>query len=163
MSSGDFRSRLESAIQRGQKRAQSAADRQRKKELSEDELRRLHTSYRLNLSDRIERAVTGVADHFPGFRQESLFGENGWGTACYRDDLKIDGGRRTNLYSRLEIVIRPFSDAKVLDMKAKGTVGNREIFNRSFFADLVDVDEDEFAQLIDTWAIEFAELYASNS
>ncbi len=160
--SDDFESRLESAIRRGQKRAESAADRQRQQELSEDELRRLHTSYRLSLSERIEKAIGRVTDHFPGFRQESLFGEGGWGTACYRDDLKLESGRRTNQYSRLEIVIRPYSDVKVLDMKSKGTVTNREIFNRHHFEKLVDVDEDDFASLIDVWAIEFAELYAAS-
>lgn len=160
--SDDFEARLESAIRRGERRAEHVADRQRKQELSEDELRRMHTAYRLSLSDQIERAVGRVADHFPGFRTESLFGEGGWGTACYRDDLKLEAGRRTNQYSRLEIVIRPYTDLRVLDMKSKGTVANREIFNRGHFAKLVDADEEEFSSLIDTWAIEFAELYAAS-
>ena len=93
--SEDFHSRLESAIARGKHRAQLKADETRRKELSEEELRRMHTSFRLSLSDRIEAAVAQVADHFPGFRQESLFGEIGWGAACYRDDLLIEGGRRS--------------------------------------------------------------------
>ncbi|MEM9643412.1 MAG: hypothetical protein AAF989_00350 [Planctomycetota bacterium] len=159
--SDDFQSRLESAIRRGNQRAENAANRQRQAEMTEDELRRLHTSLRLSLSDRIEKAIGQVADHFPGFRQESLFGEGGWGTACYRDDLKLESGRRSNQYSRLEIVIRPFTDLKVLDMKSKGTVANREIFNRGHFEKLADVDAEDFGSLIDTWSIEFAELYAA--
>ena len=83
--SEDFNSRLESAIARGKRRAQHQADEARRKELSEEELKRMHTSFRLSMSDRIESAVARVADHFPGFRQESLFGEVGWGNACYRD------------------------------------------------------------------------------
>lgn len=161
--SDDFTSRLESAIQRGRKRAEHQASEERRKELSEEELKRLHTSYRLSLSEKIETAVKRVADHFPGFRTESVFGEEGWGTACFRDDLRLDAGRRTNLYSRLELVIRPFSDLRVLDLKGKGTVLNREIFNRVHYAKIAEVDPSDFSELIDTWAIEYAELYAAKS
>ena len=159
----EFESRLDAAIARGKKRAELKASQQRQKELSEEELRRLHTSYRLSLSDRIEIAIHGVSDHFPGFRQESLFGEIGWGSACYRDDLRIESGRRTNMYSRLEMVIRPYSDLRVLDLKGKGTVMNRELFNRSHYLPVAEVDIEEFEQLIDTWAIEYAEMYAAKS
>lgn len=161
--SDEFQSRLESAIARGKKRADFKASQERKQELSEEELRRLHTSYRLALSDQIESAVNGVADHFPGFRTESLFGEVGWGGACYRDDLRIESGRRENQYSRLEMVIRPYSELRVLDLKGKGTVMNRELFNRSHYIPVAEVDAAEFQQLIDTWAIEYAEMYAAKS
>lgn len=161
--SDDFESRLESAISRGKRRAELKASQQRQKQLSEEELRRLHTSYRLTLSERIEKAVHRVADHFPGFQQESLFGEVGWGSACFRDDLRMDAGRRHNQYSRLEMVIRPYSDLGVLDLKGKGTVMNRELFNRSFYVPIPDVDLEEFSQLIDAWAIEYAEMYAAKS
>lgn len=161
--SDDFESRLESAISRGKKRADWKASQERQKVLSEEELRRLHTSYRLALSERIESAVQGVADHFPGFQQESLYGDVGWGSACFRDDLRIDSGRRANQYSRLEMVIRPYSDLHVLDLKGKGTVMNRELFNRSFYVPVAEVDIEEFQQLIDTWAIEYAEVYAAKS
>ncbi|MEM1069160.1 MAG: hypothetical protein AAGG48_12225 [Planctomycetota bacterium] len=161
--SDDFQSRLESAISRGKRRADQKASQQRAKALSEDELRRLHTSFRLALSERIERAVHQVADHFPGFQQESLFGEVGWGSACHRDDLRIDAGRRSNQYSRLEMVIPPFSNLHVLELKGKGTVMNRELFNRSYFLPIPDVDKDEFERLIDTWSIEYAEMYAARS
>jgi hypothetical protein len=163
MSDDDFTSRLESAIQRGKRRAEHQADQERAKELSEEELKRLHTSYRLTLSDRIETAVARVADHFPGFRQEGLFGEVGWGAACYRDDLHIEAGRRTNLFSRLEMMIRPYSDLKVLELKGKGTVANREVFNRNHFLPVGQVDQGEYEELIDAWAIEYAEMYAAKS
>jgi hypothetical protein len=161
--SDEFQSRLESAISRGKKRAEVNSNQQRQKELSEEELKRLHTSFRLSLCDRIESAINGVADHFPGFRIESLFGEVGWGSACYRDDLRIDSGRRTNQYSRLEMVIRPYTDLKVLDLKGKGTVMNRELFNRSHYVAVAEADPQEFEQLIDAWAIEYAEVYAAKS
>ena len=161
--SDDFESRLESAISRGKKRANWKASEDRQKDLREEELRRLHTSYRLSLSERIEGAIQRVADHFPGFQQESLYGEVGWGSACFRDDLRIESGRRNNQYSRLEMVIRPHSDLNVLDLKGKGTVMNRELFNRSFYVPVAEVDIEEFQQLIDSWAIEYADVYASKS
>src|SRR6056297_1073864 len=161
--SDDFNARLDAAIRRGQQRAEHQASTQRQRELSEEELRRLHTSYRLTLCDRIESAVHRVADHFPGFRVEAVYGEGGWGTACYRDDLRIEAGKRNNQYSRLEIVIRPYTDLRVLDMKGKGTVMNREMFNRNHYVSIADVDLDEFQRLIDAWTIEYAEIYAAKS
>lgn len=161
--SDDFKSRLESAIERGQQRGQRNADAAEKKKLTEEELRGMHTSYRLSLSERIESTIHNVADHFPGFRQESLFGEVGWGAACYRDDLRIEDGKRNNQYSRLELVIRPYNDLRVLDLKGKGTVMNREIFSRSFFEKVEEADVEKFEQLIDSWAIEYAEQYAARS
>jgi len=161
--SEDFKSRLESAIQRGQERRERHASEEKRKELSEEELRRLHTSFRLRLSDRIEKKVHSIVDAFPGFRQESLFGEVGWGTACYRDDLQIKSGRRSNAYSRFEMVIRPYSDLHVLDLKGKATVMNREMFNRAFYRKIEDVDIDEFEGIIDAWTIEYAEQYAAKS
>lgn len=161
--SDEFQSRLESAIARGKKRAELKASQQRQNELSAEELKRLHTSYRLALSERIESTIHGVSEHFPGFRQESLFGEVGWGSACFRDDLRIDSGRRVNQYSRLEMVIRPYSDLRVLELKGKATVMNRELFNRSYYAPVAEVDVEEFENLIDTWAIEYAEVFAAKS
>lgn len=161
--SDDFKSRLESAIQRGQRRRNASADEAKQKELTEEELKRLHTSYRLALSDRIEAKIKNIIDAFPGFRQEALFGEVGWGTACYRDDLQISGGRRSNQYSRFEMVIRPFSDLRVLDLKGKATIKNREMFNRSLFRNIAEVDLSEFEDVIDSWTIEYAEQYAAKS
>jgi hypothetical protein len=40
---------------------------------------------------------------------------------------------------------------------------NRELFNRNFFVPVSEVDVVEFENLIDTWAIEYAEMYASKS
>jgi len=163
MSNDEFESRLESAIARGKQRADAKATKQRQQELSAEELKRLHTSYRLSLSERIEKAIHRVADHFPGFQQESLFGEVGWGAACFRDDLRIEAGRRNNQYSRLEMTIRPATDSGVLDLKGKATVLNRELFNRSHFIPIAEVDPADFERLIDAWAIEYAENYAAQS
>jgi hypothetical protein len=159
----EFKSRLEAAVARGKQRAETSSSQQRQQQLSEEELRRLHTSCRLTLSEQIESAIHGVTDHFPGFQQESLYGEVGWGSACFRDDLRIESGHRTNQYSRLEMVIRPYSDLRVLDLKGKSTAMNRELFNRNYYAAVADVEIDEFKNLINTWAIEYAEVYAAKS
>jgi hypothetical protein len=159
--SDDFQQRLQSAIQRGERRGERHEQAARQSQLTEEEFRRLHTKYRLSLSDRIERAIDGVAQHFPGFRKETLYGEVGWGAACWRDNLVVEAGKRSNQYSRLEMTIRPPSSYHVLELKGKGTVANKEHFNRTHFIPLQEVDEEEFARLIDTWAIDYAEFYAS--
>ena len=163
MSDDNFLSRLESAIDRGRRRGDAADSARRAAEMSEEERRSMHTQYRLELSEQVEKAINQVADHFPGFRTESLFGEIGWGTAAYRDDLAISGGKRENRYSRIEMVIRPYSDLGVLDLKAKGTVANREIYNRGHYEPIADVELSEFSELIKTWAIEYAEMYATKT
>ena len=38
---------------------------------------------------------------------------------------------------------------------------NKELFNRQHFKPLADADIAEFIQQIDTWILEFAELYAT--
>jgi len=158
----DFKHRLESAIQRGQERRDAQSEVARKKTLSEEEAKRLHTSHRLALSERISQQVEQLANHFPGFRKETLFGEGGWGAACYRDDLDFSTGRRSTRYSRLEITVRPYSEYRVLELRAKGTVANKEVFNRSFFEPLGECQQGTFLQYIDTWVVEYAELYAAS-
>ncbi len=85
------------------------------------------------------------------------------GASINRDDLDIDSGKRTNYFSRLEVTVRPFSSLHVLELVAKGTVRNKEIFNRSQFQLLAEADVNVFAQLVDQWVLEFAELYAARA
>lgn len=159
--SDEFLSRLESAIERGNRRKAAQEDVKRSQQMSVEDARRLHTSLRLSLSDRISLQLDKLVNHFPGFRKETLFGEAGWGAACYRDDLNLSGGRRSSRYSRLEITVRPQSEYNVLDVRAKGTIANKEVFNRNVFEPLDKADQATFEQLIDTWVIEYAELYSA--
>ncbi|TWT79798.1 hypothetical protein CA13_12050 [Planctomycetes bacterium CA13] len=159
----DFEARLNSAIERGKHRATQKASAERQEELTTEELKRMHSALRLSLSERIEKSVHQVADHFPGFRTESVIGEGGWGAACYRDDLRLKAGRRTNQYSRLEIAIPSYSDLQVLELRGKATVMNRELFNRNHFVPIAEASEDAFDRMIDAWAIEYAEVYAAKS
>jgi hypothetical protein len=158
----DFEQRLKKAIERGHRRgdAQAAADAARA--LSEDDLKRLHTQYRLELSEHIEICVRRLPQHFPGFEFETIFGDRGWGAACRRDDLRLYGrGQRENYYSRLEITVRPFSPLHLLELTAKGTIRNKELLNRQHYEPLLDADAARFTELIDGWVLEFAELYAA--
>lgn len=155
-----FDDRLKQAIERGQRRSADNAREARARQLTEEEFRRLHSQFRLELSDYIEDCVRRLPNHFPGFRYETMFGDRGWGGACFRDDFQA-GASRSSTYSRLEVSVRPYSNLHVLDLAAKGTIRNREVFNRNFFERLEEVDIDKFRQLVDAWVLEYVELYAA--
>jgi hypothetical protein len=160
----NFEDRLHKAIERGQRRSEARRIAAAAEAMSEEELKRLHSKYRLQLSEHIEKCVRQVPNYFPGFRYETLYGERGWGAACSRDDLRVTGeGRRKNDYSRLEMTVRPTTSASVLDLAAKGTIRNKEVFNRNYFEKLPDIDLDKFLELIDLWILEYAELYAAKT
>ncbi len=129
--------------------------------MGEEELKRLHTQYRLQLSEHIEGCIKQLPQHLPGFRYETIVGSAGWGAAVSRDDLALVDGRRENQFSRLELVVRPFSFSHVLELAAKGTIRNKEVFNRSQFQMLSDADPASFRDLVDRWILEYAELYAA--
>ncbi len=160
----DFKQRLQKAIERGQRTGDERARAERDRELNEKELQRLHSQYRLELGERIERCLSEVADQFPGFQAESIVGERGWGAAISRDDIRIrrSGNRSTN-FSRLEMFVRPYSSYHLLELAAKATVQNREVFNRSQYQRLAEADLTSFTEMIDHWALEFAETYAAKS
>ncbi len=159
----DFQQRLEKAIQRGQRSHDAEARARAEQAMGSEELKRLHSQYRLQLSDHIEQCLRQLPQHFPGFRFETLVGSRGWGAAISRDDLSLSDGRRENLFSRLEVVVRPFSTSRVLELAAKGTIRNKEIYNRNQYQLLADVDTATFRELVDRWILEYAELYAAKS
>lgn len=159
----DFKDRLERAIQRGQRSGDAEARAKAEQSTSEEEFRRLHSQYRLELSEHIEEVLRTLPRHFPGFRYETLVGDRGWGAAINRDDLQIADGRRSNLFSRLEVVVRPFSTSHVLDLNAKGTVRNKELLTRAQYQRLSDVDLASFLETVDRWVLEYAELYAAKT
>lgn len=159
----DFDARLRQAIERGSARRSARAEDERRKALTEEEFKSLHSRYRLELSEHIEQHLQQLADSFPGFKYETTFGSMGWGAACSRDDFAGGGGgQRSNHYSRLEVAVRPYSDLHVLELTAKGTVRNREVFNRTFFEELAEVEPERFKELVDAWVVDFAELFAAN-
>jgi len=159
-----FEERLKRAIDRGQRRSASRLEQERVAAMSEEDLKNLHGKYRLSLSDHIELCVRNMPVHFPGFEFKTTYGSAGWGASCSRDDFgQLNDGNRTSLFSRLEMAIRPYSSLHVLELAAKGTVRNKEIYNRTHFEKLEEADTETFRELIDVWVLEYAELYAASS
>jgi len=158
----EFEERLKAAAARGSQKSLNREELEASKKASQDRLRGLHTTYRLQLSERIDLVVKKLIDQFPGFQFENIFGEIGWGAACKRDDLRLVAGRRETRYSRFEMAVRPVNDFLVLDLHAKGTVRNKEVLIRNFYQPLADVDHVRFQHLIEDWALTFAELYAAS-
>ncbi len=158
----DFDKRLARAIDRGHRAGDERAQAEAAKALSEMELRSLHSQFRLELSEYIERCLKSLPNHFPGFQVEPLVTDRGWGAAVSRDDVDLRSqGRRSNFFSRIELLILPISDYFVLDLAAKATVRNKEIFTRNFYQKLGEVDLESFTEVIDLWVLEFAEKYAA--
>lgn len=158
----DFERRLSKAIERGRRASEARARADAERALSEQELRGLHTQYRLELCERIETGMRRLQQHFPGFRLQPVAGERGWGSAVSRDDLRIaPDRRRAEYFSRLEMTIRSVSEFYLLELAAKATVFNKEVFNRTHFQRLTEVDLDSFHEIIDLWLLEFAEHYAA--
>jgi hypothetical protein len=158
----EFEERLRQAAARGRSQAsqfQSEADRKR---MEAEEFKRLHGKYRLILAEHIEHVIKKLIDLFPGFRYQSVFGDAGWGGACVRDDLMLDKGRRCTMYSRFEMSVRPHNEFNVLDLQAKGTIANRELLSRSFYQPIGEADLNRFKELIEQWALAYAELFAAN-
>ncbi|MCE9607450.1 MAG: hypothetical protein K8U03_21395 [Planctomycetia bacterium] len=157
----DFEDRLEKAIARGEKNREAQDREAAGRALTEEESKRLHAQIRLELAEHIEKCLLKLPDHFPGFQLESIVGERGWGAACFRDDVGLGVGVRKNLYSRIEITVRPYSPAHVVEITAKGTVRNKEVFNRMQFRKLSEADAQPLREAIDLWTLEYAEKYAA--
>lgn|SRR5687768_834832 len=157
-----FDDRLKHAIERGHQRSQSRAHEASQRALTEEEFKRLHSQHRLTLSEQIESCIKRLPNHFPGFQYQTIYGDRGWGAACFRDDLQITRGTRASVYSRLEITVRPYSPTlHVLELAGKGTIRDKEVFNHTWFEKLEEADVEKFAGLIDGWVLQYAELYAA--
>lgn len=158
----EFDQRLQRAIQRGEQARESRDQAQQSERLSSTELRNRYSQARLELSEHIEGCLRKLADHFPGFRYESILGGEGWGARINRDDLQLARGHSpASQYSRLELVITPLGSKPIIELVAKGTIRNREILSRRHFQRLEQVDVQSFAELIDLWVLEYAEHYSA--
>jgi hypothetical protein len=158
----DFRERLQQATERGIQARDDRISAAAAQALSEEECRRRHSSYRLTLCDHIEECLRGLADNFPGFRLETVVDDSGWGTVASRDDVGLAKRRSDNFFSRLQMVVSPYNKYHVLEVSAKGTIRNKEIFTRSHFQRLDAFDMQRFRDLIEQWVVEYAELFAAN-
>lgn len=178
----DFDRRLQQAIQRGHRikdaQGQAAVDRA----MSEEEVKSRYSVARLNISDYIEGCLKKLADHFPGFRFETIVDETGWGARISRDDLQFSassldalfsGGvgkmqpasqKRENVFSRFQVLVRPLSlQTKIIELAAKGTIRNKEVVNRTQFQFIAQIEEQTLKDIIDNWCLEYAERYASHT
>ena len=158
----DFENKLQAAIERGQRASDAKQQEILRKRMSDEEMKRRHTDFRLQLSEQIEASLKMLANQLPGFNYETVYGERGWGGAVVRDELQIVEGRRNNLYSRIEITVKPFSDLKIVNLSSKGTVRNREIFMRNFHRGIAEADTAEFQELVDRWILEYAQTYSTD-
>jgi len=158
----DFDKRLERAIVRGEQVRKSRGQAEAEKAITDEQFRNLHSKYRLDLSEHIENCLKRLSDHFPGFRFQTIVGEEGWGARVSRDDVDLAAGRPASTqYSRLEIVVRPFSSAHLLELAVKATIRNKEVFNRNRYQLLSQFDGESFVELVDLWVLEYAELFAA--
>lgn len=158
----DFDERLQKAIGRGQKARDAQGEVVGAKKANTEDLRAIHSQLRLSLSEHIEAGLRKLCDHFPGFEFSTIVNEDGWGARITRDDVNLRGGTNRNLYSRLEMLVKPFSDTHILDLNTKGTIRNRESLNRTNYRLLTEATEDGLKEIIDGLVLEFAEQYSAN-
>ncbi len=158
----DFKQRLQQATERGQSTRSARVDAAMEKALSEEEYRRIHSRLRLPLTEHIEECLRQLGDNFPVFRYETIVDEKGWGGAVNRDDLYLKLGRRENHFSRLQILVSPANKFHVFEIAAKGMVRNKEVFTRNHYTELDQFNEKPFRDLIETWVLNYAELYSSS-
>ena len=156
----DFNERLKRATQRGTSARAEKVFSDAAEALSEEAQKRLHSQHRLALTEHIEKRLKELADNLPGFRLEAIVEERGWGTEISRDDLSLGHGKRQNLFSRLQLLVGPFSKYHVMDITAKGAVRNKESFSRNHHQPIAEFDQKNFEDLIDRWVLDYAEQYA---
>jgi hypothetical protein len=158
----DFDQRLERAIERGQ-RKRSAEDRVRaERAMTEEDYKNLHSKARLELSEHIEACLKKLSDYFPGFDFESVVGSDGWGAKISRDDITSGAGKGlSRLYSRLEMLIRPYTPSHIVELVARGAIRNKEVLSRAQFQLIDQFDQEAFSDLIDQWVLEYAEKYSA--
>jgi hypothetical protein len=157
----DFEERLKKAIELGQKTHAARQAEVKHAEWTASRLRIRHNDFRLSLSERIEGTLKALVNQLPGFEYENIFGDRGWGGAVSRDELDLKRGQRRTIFSRLELTIKPLTELSIVEIAAKGTVGNREIFVRSHHRPVQESEPEEFFDIIDRWVLEFAQLYSS--
>ena len=159
-----FENRLKRAIQRGEQTRAEAGRAAAARQLSAEEMKSVHSRTRLQLVERIEECLKKLADHFPGFSFQPVMRDDVWGASVSRDDLAMQRGEGSRaLYSRLEMTISGLGSAGIIELVAKGTIRNKEVFHRRNFQRLEQVDVVSFNELIDLWSLEYAELYAATS
>ena len=160
----DFSDRLDRAIQRGQRIRQKSERQSSREEMTREDAKNRHSAGRLELSDYIEKCLKALVDRFPGFDYSSVYSEDGWGGRVSRDDLRLgQGAGPRDEYSRLELLVPPLGEMSILSLSGKATVRNKELFSRTHYQRLEELDIDSFQETIDLWVLEYAERYSATS
>ena len=158
----EFDERLRRAIERGEEARAARGQADLEREMTLEELRTLHSRYRVEISDHIENALRKLVEMMPGFEFSTVMNDDGWGGRIYRDDLNLTPGKGAeSLYSRLEVFVPPFTPAGLLEIVVKGTVRNREVLNRTHFQKLAEIDLVILKDMIDMHVLEFAERFSA--
>jgi len=159
----EFEQRLKRAIQRGEQTRVASDRAEQARHLTAEELKTRYSAGRIEVSEHIENCLRKLVDYFPGFNFSSIVGETGWGAKIIRDDISLRAGRNESLYSRLELVVSPRGAADILEVVAKGTIRNREVFHRRYYQRLIELDVPVFNEQIDAWVVEYAEQFAAQT
>ena len=158
----DFEDELQQAIERGQKLGNARTVAKKQAAMSKEDIRNRHNEFRLNLSDHIEGCLKRLAQHFPGFDYETLYGSKGWGGALTRNDIdRGPDGRTGSFFSRIEITVRPQSEFNVVNIAGKATIRDKEVFVWNHFEEIEEVQQETMEQMIDKWVLQFAEQFAA--
>lgn len=156
-----FRDRLRKAMRAGaDAQAEREAD-ERHARQHEHKLRGLYDRYEDQLCDHIQSCLKELCGEWPGFRLGPAGMQKGRGYAISRDDRgRSPGGRVDRRYSRLEIAVRPYSRHQFLEVLAKGTVRNKEVFRRGDDDRVETADSGLLKKFIERVVLEFARRYA---
>ena len=162
----NFDQRLERAIERGQRQRDAESRERALQALTEEECRNIHSKSRLELSEHVEAGLHKLADYFPGFDYETLMSADGWGARIRRDDLAPGPSGTKGLvhfYSHIEMLVRPYSPTRIVELVARGAIRNKEVLSRSHFQQLTQVDIDGFRDVVDQWILEYAEKFSARA
>ena len=162
----EFEQRLERAIERGQRQRDAESRERALRAMTEEECKNIHSKARLELSEHIENCFRKLADFFPGFDYETLVSADGWGAKIRRDDLAPGAAGTKGLvhyYSHIEMVIRPYSPTRIVELVARGAIRNKEVLSRSHFQQLTQVDLEAYREIIDQWVLEYAERFSARA
>lgn len=160
----EFGDRLDRAIQRGERTKVRRDAAESASTLSAEELKSRHSAAKIELSEHVEKCLKAVVDRFPGFEHSPVYSEEGWGGRIQRLDLALGkpGGSKEQ-FSRLELLVKPMSDLPILSLAGKGTIRDKEVFARTTYQRLEELDLDSFRETVDLWVLEYAERYTATS
>ena len=156
-----FRERLQRATERGKQARAAQLNEAAAKALSEEECRRLHSQYRLALTEHIEKCLREMADNFPGFRMETVVDESGWGAAVSRDDFRMEGGRARHVLQPPAARGQPVQHVPRARHRREGHGAEQGSAEPQSLQRLADVDLQSFRELMEQWVLDYAELYSA--